>query len=222
MNRLALAAIRQLLRFGEAAASDLEDFKTLHNLGIVRPSEDGDHAVATPGLAQMLRLLGSREAEAGIFALFPEIQEAWVKVVCARIEEMGIRRDLQALFDTIEQLGASADVAVNVWNERGLDDTSFAPLEREILGAPAHEAVSAPKLLRAVSAAGAILADPSAKNAGPLTNVHDQDPEGNGVKGRILLSPGLARMNATSAVLNGTLESLKIRDDGTSMAWAFA
>lgn len=220
MNRLTLAAIRQLLRFGEAAASDLEDFESLRSLGIVRPSKEGGHAVATPDLVRMLRSLGPREAEAGVFALYPEIRRAWIKIVCARLEEMGIRRDLQSLFDTIEPLGASADAAVRVWDERGLGETSFAALEREILGAPAHEAVSAPKLLRAVSAAGNVLGDPAMKKAAPLPDVHDQDPKGNWIKGRILLLPDLEPMNERSAVLSGSLGPLKARDDATSMDWA--
>ena len=120
MNRLTLAAIRQLLRYGEAVASDLEGFESLRRIGIVRPSEDGGRAAATPGLVRMLRSLGTKEAEAGMFALYPEIREAWMKIVCARLEEMGIRRDMQALFDAIEPLGASAEAAVRVWDERGL------------------------------------------------------------------------------------------------------
>jgi len=222
MNRLTLAAIRQLFRFGEANASDLERFESLQSLGIVRRSEDGDRAVATPGLLKMLRSLGQKEAEAGVFALYPEIKDAWMKIVCARLEEMGIRRDVQALFDAIEPLGASAEAAVRVWDERGLGETAFAALEREILGAPAHEAVSAPKLLRAVSAAGEVPADPTIQKAAPLPDVHDQDPEGNWIKGRILLPPGFEPINETSAVLSGSLEPLNSKNDETAMDWALA
>ena len=64
MNRLTLSAIRQLLRFGEASADDLDGFKHLHGLGVVRSSQDGQRAVAAPNLVRMLRLLGEKEAEA--------------------------------------------------------------------------------------------------------------------------------------------------------------
>ena len=101
-------------------------------------------------------------------------------------------------------------------------ETTFAALEREVLGAPAHEAVSAPKLLRAVSAAGDVLSDPAIQKAVPLPDVRDQDPEGNWVKGRILLPSGLEPMNETSAVLSGSLEPLKGKNDETSMDWALA
>ncbi len=42
MNRLTLAAVRQLLRFGEAKATDIEGFEHLRRLG-VRPSGKGGH-----------------------------------------------------------------------------------------------------------------------------------------------------------------------------------
>ena len=66
MNRMTLAAVRQLFRFGEAAVTDLDKFERLRGLGVVRPSEDGKRAVATPSMVRMLRLLGEKEAEAGI------------------------------------------------------------------------------------------------------------------------------------------------------------
>ncbi len=37
MNRLTLAAIRQLFRFGDANASDLEGFESLQSLGHCPP-----------------------------------------------------------------------------------------------------------------------------------------------------------------------------------------
>ncbi len=60
MNRLTLAAIRQLLRFGEAAATDLDEFEHLCGFGVVRPSEDSRRAVAKPGMVRILRLLGEK------------------------------------------------------------------------------------------------------------------------------------------------------------------
>ena len=198
MNRLTLAAVRQLFRFGEASVPDIDKVEHLNELGVVRPSEDGKRAVATPSLVRMLRLLGEKEAEAGMFALYPEVQADWFRIVCARLEEMGIRRDAPALFDAIDRLGASADAAVQTWEKRSLAPTHLAALEREILGAPAHEAVSAPKLLRAVSAAGAVMADPTSKKLIPLTDVHEQDPGGNWVKGRALLPPGVEPVDDVS------------------------
>ena len=222
MNRLTLAAIRQLLRFGEADATDLEGFAHLRGFGVVRPSKDGQRAVATSGLVRMLRLLGQKEAEAGVFALYPEVQSAWLGIVCARLEEMGIQRDLQALFDAVDQLGACAETAVQAWEERGLTPTPLAVLEREILGAPAHEAVSAPKLLRAISAAGDVLADFSAKGLSSLADVHQQDPSGNWIKGRVLLPPGTESMNENAAVLSGSLTPMKTEESASSMPWALA
>jgi len=222
MNRLTLAAIRQLLRFGEAVTDDLDGFEHLRGLGVVRPSEDGRRAVATPGLVRILRLLGKKEAEAGLFALYPEISASWTGIVCARLEEMGIRRDAQALFDAIDRLGASADTTVKAWEERGLAPTPLAALEREILGAPAHEAVSAPKLLRAVSAAGTVWGDPTIKELFPLADVHEQDPGANWVKGRILLPPDVEPVDDVSAVLSGSLKPIKNEESGAPMPWALA
>ena len=222
MNRLTLSAIRQLLRFGEAAAADLDRFEHLHGLGVVRPSEDGKRAVATPSLVRMLRLLGEKEAEAGVFALYPEVQASWMGIVCARLEEMGIQRDQQALFDAIDQLGASAEIAVQAWEKRGLTPTPFAALEREILGAPAHEAVAAPKLLRAISAAGKTLAYPTAQGLFPLSDVREQDPSENWAKGRILLPPGVEPVAQVSAVLSGSLTPMKTGESASSIQWALA
>jgi len=53
MNRLTLAVIRQLLRFGEAAAADLAGREHLHGLGVVRLSEDGQRSVATPSMVRI-------------------------------------------------------------------------------------------------------------------------------------------------------------------------
>lgn len=222
MNRLTLAAIRQLLRFGEAAAADLDGFEHLHGLGVVRSSQDGQRAVAAPNLVRMLRLLGEKEAEAGVFALFPEIQASWIGIVCARIEEMGIQRELKSLFDVIDQLGVLAEAAVKAWEKRGLVPTSYVSLEREILGAPAHEAVSGPKLLRALSAASAVLTEPTAKGFSPLPNVHEQDPAENWVQGRVLLPPGVEAMDNRSAVLSGALLPMQSQESEASMPLVLA
>lgn len=221
MNRLSLAAIRQLLWFGEAAGSDLDGFEHLHRLGVVRPSEDGLRAVAAPRLVHILRLLGPKEAEAGVFALYPEVHAAWLRVVCARLEEMGIQHHARALVEAIEQLSASAVKAVQSWNERSLAETPFAALEREVLGAPAQEAVSTPRLLRAISSAGAVLADSPHTMLRPLADVHAEAPENNWVRGRILLPPGVELMEETTALLSG---SLAPGDEtyGASITWALA
>ena len=219
MNRLTLSAIRQLLRFGEASADDLDGFKHLHGLGVVRSSQDGQRAVAAPNLVRMLRLLGEKEAEAGVFALFPDIQASWIGIVCARLEETGIQRDLKSLFDAIDQLGILAEAAVATWERRGLVPTPYVSLEREIFGAPAHEAVSGPKLLRAISAAGAVLTEPMTKVLSPIPNVHQQDPAENWVQGRILLPPGVEPMDTRSAVLSGALLPIQSQEPEASMAW---
>ena len=222
MNRLTLSAIRQLLRFGEAETADLDQFEHLRGLGVVLPSKDGKRAVATPSLVQILRLLGQKEAEAGVFALHPESRASWMEIVCARLEEMGIQRDQQALFDAIDQLGAAAKTAVQVWKKRSLTPTPFAALEREILGAPAHEAVATPRLLRAFSATGAVTAELSAKGLSPLADIHEQDPSKNWVKGRILLPPGIEPLDDASAVLSGSLKPLKTGESTSSMPWTLA
>ncbi len=222
MNRLTLAAIRQLLHFGEAAASDIDGFEHLSGLGVVRPSEDHQRAAVTPNLVRLLRLLGEKEAEAGVFALLPQVQSSWMRIVCARIKEIGIQRDLQALFSAIDQLGATSDAAVQAWEDRSLVPTPHAALEREFLGAPAHEAVSAPKLLRALSAAGAVLADSTPKELSTLPNVHEQDPAANWVKGRVLLPPGVEPVDNVSAVLSGALTPIEEKKSGMIMPWVLA
>lgn len=222
MNRLSLAAIRQLFRFGEAAVIDLSGFEDLCRLGVVRPSEDGRRAVATPRLVRLLRLLGPKEAEVGIFALYPEVYDSWLRIVCARLAEMGIRQDALALMNSIDQLGAAAEAAVRVWKERSLAPTLFADLEREILGAPAQEAVSAPKLLRAIAAAGALLADTPVKEPAALLNVHEQDPSDNWVPGRLLLPPGVEPIIEASAVLSGSLAPMTKKEPDAPMIWALA
>jgi len=222
MNRLTLAAVRQLLKFGEAAVNDLTGFEDMRRLGVVRPSEDGQRAVATPRLVRILRLLGQKEAEAGMFALYPEVNASWLRVICARLKEMGIRQDAPALINSIDQLGPAAEAAVRVWEERSLAPTPFADLEREILGAPAQEAVSAPKILRAIAAAGAILADPPIKEPAALSDVQGQDPSGNWVTGRVLLPPGVEPISEVSALLSGSLAPLTKKESEDPMVWALA
>jgi hypothetical protein len=222
MNRITLAAVRQLLRFGEAGAADLDSIEFLCRLGVVRLSKDGQRAVATPGLVRMLRLLGPKEAQAGVFALYPNVREAWLGIVNARIEEMGLQRDAQAIFDAIDQVGALAVEAARDWKKRGLSPTPFVALEREILGAPANKAVCAPKLLRAISAASAVLADHTMKAPAPMDDIHEQDPGGNWVKGRLLLPPELNSLGVASAVLSGSLAPLKNEAADGLMPWALA
>lgn len=222
MNRLALSAIRQLLAFGEAPAKDLAGFEELLTLGVVRLSQDGERVVAAPRLVRTLRRMGKKEADAGLSAVHPDVYTAWLKVACARLEEKGLQKDEEGLIEIIDQLGPSADRAVEVWSGRGLEASELETLERLILNAPAHEAVATPRVLRAVAAAGVILADPTAKTLPALPDVNDQDPSTNWVEGRVLLLPGTEPLLSPSAVLSGSLEPLEGDDKAKAMNWALA
>ncbi|MEQ8819811.1 MAG: hypothetical protein RLY93_06170 [Sumerlaeia bacterium] len=222
MNRLALSAIRQLLAFGEAPAKDLAGFDELLNLGVVRLSQDGERVVAAPRLVRTLRRMGKEEADAGLSAVHPDVYTAWLKVACARLEEKGLQKDEEGLIEIIDQLGPAAERAVELWPERGLKPSNMETLERLILESPAHEAVATPRVLRAVAAAGAILADPTAKRLAALPDVNDQDPSGNWVEGRVLLLPGNEPILSPTSVLTGSLEPLEGKESSGTMKWALA
>lgn len=219
MNRHALSAVRQLFRMGEASAEDLDGLEQLFERGVVVRSANGLRAVGTPRLVKLLRRLGPTEAQPAVFAVQPEMFHAWIRIVCARLEEQGLQRDASGLLDTIELLDKSSPIAVAEWSKRSLKPTAFPSLEREVFGSPAHEAVCTSKLLRVVAAAARVKFDRTDKAAGVLADVDSTDPSGNWIEGRLLLAPGQEPIQQPSSILSGSLENVDRLD---LMAWVLA
>ena len=67
-----------------------------------------------------------------MFSLVPEVREAWLRVVRARLAEMGERGDVAALTEAVTHAGALASELVSV-EAPSLAATAFGELERAVL-----------------------------------------------------------------------------------------
>src|SRR4051794_2355363 len=105
--------VRTLLTQGEAPSSSLRGLEAVRAMGLW--SERGEVAVANPGVVALIdRLPRPGEVTAAVFSLVPEVREAWLRVVRARLAEMGERGDVAALTEAIAQGGALASELVGV------------------------------------------------------------------------------------------------------------
>jgi hypothetical protein len=197
----AVDEVRTLLTEGEVSSMALRRLEDLSSSGLwlVR----GDMLIATPTVVALGdRLPASGEMVPAVFSLLPEVRNAWLSVVRARLAEMGERNDLVALTEAIQAAGALATELVKV-AAPSLAPTSFGELERAVLPAAAHEAAAFPVLLR-VLAATAVM--PDGGPTGPLPEMAFDDPGTAWRPGRLLRLPVAADSAPAEAVLSGALE----------------
>jgi hypothetical protein len=209
----AVDEVRTLLTEGEVSSMALRRLEDLSSSGLwlVR----GDMLIATPTVVALGdRLPASGEMVPAVFSLLPEVRNAWLSVVRARLAEMGERNDLVALTEAIQAAGALATELVKV-AAPSLAPTSFGELERAVLPAAAHEAAAFPVLLR-VLAATAVM--PDGGPTGPLPEMAFDDPGTAWRPGRLLRLPVAADSAPAEAVLSGALQGRTA--DGDAMRWA--
>ena len=204
---------RSLLTQGEVSSTALCGLESLSRSGLwlVR----GEMLVATPAVVVLGdRLPRASETVPALFSLLPEVRAAWLRVVRARLSEMGERKDLAALTEAITSAGALASELLEVASA-SLAPTSFGELERAVLPAAAHEAAAFPVLLR-VLAATAVMPD-----GGPGTSLPEiafDDPGTAWRRGRLLRLPVTTDSTLAESVLSGALEGRTT--DGDPMHWA--
>lgn len=204
---------RKLLAQGEAPSSALSALDAVRSAGLW--SERGQLAVASPAAVTLIdRLPSPAEAVPALFSLMPEVREVWLRVVRARLAEMGDRRDITALTEAVTHTGALASELLRV-KTPSLAPTSLGELERAVLPVPAHEAAAFPVLLRALSATAAL---PDSQTTATLPEVAFDDPSTGWRPGRLLRLPTPTEAATTTAVLSGALDE-RI-SDADSMRWA--
>lgn len=206
-----IRAVHRLLDEGEVQGSLLQGLQAGLRLGLWRESSDNSRYVARDQIVKLLAALPSKqEAAAGVFACEEEVRREWLRIVAARLKELGGRRDAQGLCDAISTLGAASDSVRQTLPSASLSSTDFSDLELELFGAPAEQGVVTPKLLRVVGATAEITGASPKRSDTPLSDVDLLDPSVNWVNSRLLRLPDLneAPPDRRSAVLSGSLQSL--------------
>jgi hypothetical protein len=205
--------MRTLLAGGEAPSSALHALEPLRLTGLW--SERGEVAVASPAVVVLIdRLPNPGEATAAVFSVVPEVREAWLRVVRARLAEIGERGDVAALTETITNAGVLASELLGV-KAPSMAATSFGEMERAVLTTPAHEAAAFPVLLRALAATAAL---PTVPITAALPDLAFDDPQTAWRPGRLLRLPSPTETATTTVVLSGALDGES--SDADTMRWA--
>jgi hypothetical protein len=209
--------VRTLLVQGEAPSWSLRALEAVRMTGLW--SEHGEVAVASPALVTLIdQLPNPGEAFPAVLSLVPEVREAWLRIVRARLVEMGERGDIAALTGSINQAGVLASELVDV-QAPSLAASRFGELERAVLTMPAHEAAAFPVLLRALTATTKIPAEPStATLPTALPEVTFDDPQATWRPGRLLRLPTPTEAATTAVILSGALDGKT--SDTDAMRWA--
>lgn len=208
--------VRTLLAQGEAPASSVRVLESARKTGLW--SDRGDVAVATPALVALVdRLPSPEEALPAVLSLVPDLREAWLRVVRARLAEMGERGDVAALAEAITNAGTLASELLNVQGE-SLAATAFGELERAVLMTPAHEAAAFPVLFRALAATAALPTESTtATLQSTLPAVAFDDPRATWCRGRLVRLPVPTEAETATSVLSGALDGTN--GDADPMHW---
>ena len=205
--------VRSLLTQGEVSSTALRGLESLSQTGLWFVS--GEMLTATSTAVALGDLLpGAGEMVPAVFSLLPEVRAAWLRVVRARLAEMGERKDLAALTEAIHGAGPLATDLLEV-PAPSLASTSFGELERAVLPAAAHEAAAFPVLLRVLAATSVM---PDGEPSAPLPAMVFDDPATEWRRGRLLRLPVATDPAPALAVLSGALEGRTA--DGDAMRWA--
>ena len=225
-------AIEQLLTNGEVSNTEL-DLQEGVNLGLWVPSFDGNSVVATAAVVRLLQTLPSlSEATAAILATEPNLRQAWQRIVAARLQELGSRRNIQELCNAIDTLGQCATSLLTQLPHAFLNSTGYAELERAILEAPAEQAIATPKLMRILGATSPLIEGKQGKPASIIPHVDAKDPSRNWIKGRLIRLPDPTTSDRKSdsqfplsSILSGSLADYQpqIKEvDTETMYWVLA
>ena len=202
---------------GGVSGDGLAELPALVKGGLAWQISGGSGLVATGDLVALMdRLPDPAETRAAVFALEPELRNAWLPALLARLKEIGVRGDLVALCEAIDKTRSLAGELAAVTHPT-LAATPYVDLERVVLPSPAHEAPAYPVLLRALvaTAANASVDVPPVR---PLPDVQSDNPSITWVPGRLLRLPEVAEgaESTPSAVLSGALDE---RSGADGMPW---
>src|SRR5262245_59240736 len=116
-----LRSVERLLAQGETPRGALADLTAGLRLGLWAASQDESRFVATLRLVELLCALpDAREAATAVFACEPTCRRAWLRIIAARLKEMGQRREVEGLSAAVSALGASGEVALAALSEAAL------------------------------------------------------------------------------------------------------
>jgi hypothetical protein len=227
-----IRAVHRLLDEGEVQLSSLRGLEAGGRLGLWGESSDGSRSVAREKAIKLLAALPTQqEATAGVFACEKEIRHEWLRVIAARLKELGDRRDVQGLCDAVRSIGLASDSVLHALPAASLSPTRYSDLELDLYGAPVEQGVVTPKLLRVVGATAEIVGVESTPRVLSLADVDPLDPSVNWVNARLLRVPhphGSA-FDRQSAVLSGSLQPLTAGekdaagpDSSVTMRWVLA
>src|SRR5262245_12706596 len=221
---LHLRAVERLLAHGEMPRRELADLTAGLRLGWWAASQDESRFVATLRLVELLRALpDTREAAAAVFACEPDCRRAWLRIIAARLKEMGQRREVEGLSAAISVLGVSGEVALAALPEAALNPTGMCDFELALFGAAAEQAVATPVLLRAIGATAELIEGERGAPTASLPDVTADDPRVNWLRGRLLRLPSSEEPPEASTILSGSLAPLEETDDPHAvMRWTLA
>jgi hypothetical protein len=200
-----VSEVRRLLRFGELAASPI-CFSELARVGLLHLDASSGRAVLTKRITRIFNSLPSDgEAITAVFACYPSLRTAWLRIACGWLREAGHRRDVSQLCFAISTLAEASTQIMRLWSEASLAPTRFGTLEIELLGDEAFQASVSPKLLRALGAT-AWLIEGSGISRNPISTIEAVvmlDPKTNWCGGRVVQLPGVLDSGDLLFVLRG-------------------
>ena len=202
--------LEHLLTIGEIPTADISPLKIGQNLGMWTTSTDGSRIIATPATVQLLQTLPNlSETVAALLSCEADIRQAWGKIIAARLQELGTRRDAQGLSEAINTLGQASETLIQLLPQAALSSSNYTELERTLFDAPAEQAPAAPKLLRVLGATAPLVEGKQGTPANPLQDIDSLNPAINWVRGRLLRLPSLRdgqiklKSSIKSSVLSG-------------------
>ncbi len=206
--------LKTLLASGQVVGQSLRTLAVPQVAGLW--FDDRVRFVATSRLISLANLLPSySEAVPAILSFVSDQRAAWLRILLARIKEIGERNDLTGLCEAVTASGRLASELV-AGVTPSLAPTQTGELERLVLPAAAHEAQAFPVLLRALAATSSLVESPAA-STGPISDVVWDDPSKTWQPGRLIRLPSVDDRAPASAVLSGALDDSV--GDGDSMQW---
>ena len=183
--------LSRLIHYGEIDYS-VASFTRLQTYGLVWCDADAGHVVITElGLKVAGALPSDAESVAAMFACLPEVRDAWIRIVAARLREAGQRRDIGELCQAIETLGIASREVREVIENASLEPTAFAKLEYELFGSGAGQPVNYPKMLRVLGKTAEVMVKESPAKTIRLKPVDPFEPKESWCVGRVLQMPSL-------------------------------
>jgi len=208
---------------GETGSS-LSNCEAQLQLGLLTHDEATGRIFATAQLILIAATLpNEKETVAAVMSCDPDLRQAWLDIVAARLQEAGKRRDTGELATAIDQLGVASGHILKSLANASLEGTSHPELETELFGAAAHQAVIWPKLLRMIGATADLVEGGLGQPTDPLPPVDPLDSQQSWCSGRVLQLPRVDTDDVdVRFVLSGNCASLSEsesrRDDTTSQA----